>query len=272
MVFSDEEENREVIMTSAMHREPTATSASEEQEAAWCVEVPTSRKSVASVDAIGERAVKQMQSPRLLVVSLVPLSPVADMAEGARWFKEWTGTRNKERRVESACRESQVRVAEAATARVEGQRAAEQETAVEQRLEAARVRQEETEVGLRMFLANTEAALQEALAALEPEWATLESTQKALEAEQRAQSEVDREVLALQDQVMGMEDASAWLHEQPVSKLVALLAQLGEKVKVLERDLEMTKANFIQNVEELAKSHEERRALEGELGQIYNAA
>ena len=53
---------------------------------------------------------------------------------------------------------------------------------------------------------------------------------------------------------------------QPISELVALLVELGEKVKALERDLEMTKANFSRNVEELAKSHEERRALEGELG------
>ena len=42
-------------------------------------------------------------------------------------------------------------------------------------------------------------------------------------------------------------------------------------MKALERDLETTKANFSWNVEELAKSHEERRALEGELGQICNA-
>ena len=43
-------------------------------------------------------------------------------------------------------------------------------------------------------------------------------------------------------------------------------------MKALERDLEVTKANFSQNAEELAKSYEERRALEGELGQIHNAA
>ena len=43
-------------------------------------------------------------------------------------------------------------------------------------------------------------------------------------------------------------------------------------MKALERDLETTKANFSRNVEELAKSREERRALEGELGQIRNAA
>ncbi|XP_066373781.1 uncharacterized protein [Miscanthus floridulus] len=105
-----------------------------------------------------------------------------------------------ERQVESACRESQVRAAEAAeaaTARAEGQRAAERVTAAEQGLKAEKVHHEETEAGLWTSLANTEAALQEALAALEPERAALESAQKALEAEQRARSEADREVLAL---------------------------------------------------------------------------
>ena len=79
-----------------------------------------------------------------------------------------------ERRVESACRESQVRAAEAAAAWVEGQRVAERAITAEQGLEAAKVRQEETKAGLWMSLANTEAVLQEALAALEPERAAQE--------------------------------------------------------------------------------------------------
>ena len=99
-------------------------------------------------------------------------------------------------------------------ARAEGQRAVERATAAEQGLKAAKVHHEETEVGLRASLANTEAALQEALVALEPEQAALESAQKALEAEQRARSKADREVLTLRDQVMGMEGASARLREQ----------------------------------------------------------
>ena len=102
-----------------------------------------------------------------------------------------------ERRVESAYRESQVRVAEAAAAWAEGHRAAERAIAAEQGLEAAKVRQEETKAGLRTPLANTEVARQEALAALEPERAALERAQKALEADQRALSEADQEVLAL---------------------------------------------------------------------------
>ena len=43
-------------------------------------------------------------------------------------------------------------------------------------------------------------------------------------------------------------------------------------MKTLEQDLEMIKATFSRNVEELAKSREEQRALEGELDQIHNVA
>ena len=43
-------------------------------------------------------------------------------------------------------------------------------------------------------------------------------------------------------------------------------------MKSLERDLETVKSTFGQNVEELAKSLEERHALEGELNQIRNVA
>ena len=52
---------------------------------------------------------------------------------------------------------------------------------------------------------------------------------------------------------------------QPVPELAALPSELGGKVKTLERDLEMIKGTFSQNVEELAKSREERHALEGDL-------
>ena len=41
-------------------------------------------------------------------------------------------------------------------------------------------------------------------------------------------------------------------------------------MKLLERDLETAKAMFGQNAEALAKSLEERRALEGKLDQIRN--
>jgi len=59
---------------------------------------------------------------------------------------------------------------------------------------------------------------------------------------------------------------------QPVPELVALPSELDGKVKALEQDREITKATLSWNAEELAKSYEERRALEGELDQIYNVA
>ena len=59
---------------------------------------------------------------------------------------------------------------------------------------------------------------------------------------------------------------------QPVSKLVALLLELGRKVKSLEQDLETIKATFGRNAEVLAKSLEERRVLKGEPDQIRNVA
>ena len=43
-------------------------------------------------------------------------------------------------------------------------------------------------------------------------------------------------------------------------------------MKTLEQDLETTKATLSQNAEELAKSHEERRALKGDLDHICNVA
>ncbi|XP_066374676.1 uncharacterized protein [Miscanthus floridulus] len=159
-----------------------------------------------------------------------------------------------EHRAEFACRESRDRASKAAVAQAEGQRAEERATAAEQGLEAARVRQAETEAELRASLVNTEVALQEALAALDPERTALESAEKALEVERRARSEADREVVALWGQVMETEDTSARLRVQPVSELVALLAELGGKVEVLERNLEMTKATLGRRTEELAKS------------------
>ena len=56
MVFSEEEESREVVVTSAEPRDPVATFAGDEQEAAWCAVASTPRKRAASADVIGERA------------------------------------------------------------------------------------------------------------------------------------------------------------------------------------------------------------------------
>ena len=156
---------------------------------------------------------------------------------------------------------------------------------------------------MRASLASTETALQEALAALEPkqsalasERVTLELARKALEAERRARSETDQEVLVLRGRVMETEEVNTrlcvqatrqanelsalenshagtfpfFLHcigffLQHVPDLVAPLSELDGKVKTLERGLETTKVTLSQNAEELAKSHEERRALDGDL-------
>ena len=57
----------------------------------------------------------------------------------------------------------------------------------------------------------------------------------------------------------------SWLFLSLVSEPVILLPELGGKVGSLERDLETSKATIGQNAEVLAKSLEERCALEGEL-------
>jgi len=94
MVFSDEEESREVVVTSAERCDPAATSAGEEQEAARRAEVPASRKRVASTDVVGERVAKQTRSPRPSTASLVSSLPMVDVAEQGGRSEERTGTRS----------------------------------------------------------------------------------------------------------------------------------------------------------------------------------
>ena len=67
MIFSEEEENWEVIVTSVEHRDPAAMSAGDEQEAEGCAEVPALRKRAASANTVGEREAKRTWSPRPLV-------------------------------------------------------------------------------------------------------------------------------------------------------------------------------------------------------------
>ena len=64
MVFSDEEESQEVVVTSVDRCGPTATSAGGEQEVARRAAVPALRKRAASADVVGERAMKQPWSSR----------------------------------------------------------------------------------------------------------------------------------------------------------------------------------------------------------------
>ena len=61
-----------------------------------------------------------------------------------------------------------------------------------------------------------------------------------------------------------------WFFLSFASELVVLFPELGGKIGSLERELETAKAAIGRSVEALAKSLEERCALEGELDQIYN--
>ena len=54
IIFSEEEESREVAVTSAERRDPTAMSASDEQEVERRTVVPVPRKHAVSADAVGE--------------------------------------------------------------------------------------------------------------------------------------------------------------------------------------------------------------------------
>ena len=64
----------------------------------------------------------------------------------------------------------------------------------------------------------------------------------------------------------------SWFFLSFASELVVLFSELGGKIGSLERELETAKAGIGQSVEVLAKSLEERCALEGELDQIRNVA
>ena len=62
----------------------------------------------------------------------------------------------------------------------------------------------------------------------------------------------------------------SWLFLSLASEPIILLLELGERVWSLEQDLETAKAMIGLNAEALAKSLEERHALEGDLDQIRN--
>ena len=88
MVFSEEEESREVIVTPTEHRDPMAMFAGDEQEAERRAVVPVPRKRATSADAAGEREVKWTRSPRPSVVSPVSSPPATGVTEQARQLEE----------------------------------------------------------------------------------------------------------------------------------------------------------------------------------------
>jgi hypothetical protein len=93
MVFSEEEESWEVVVTSVECCDPMAMSAGDEQEAERRAVVPMPRKHVTSVDTIDGWEAKRTWSPCPSVASLVLSSPIVDVAEQVRWSKEQACTR-----------------------------------------------------------------------------------------------------------------------------------------------------------------------------------
>ena len=69
MIFSEEEQSQEVIVTSAERRDPIAMSVGNEQEAKRRVDVPVPRKRAACADATGEWEAKRTRSLRPSKVS-----------------------------------------------------------------------------------------------------------------------------------------------------------------------------------------------------------
>ena len=92
MVFSEEEESWEVVVTSAERHDPTAISAGDEQEVERRTEVPMPRKRAASTDAISEREAKRTRSPRPSVASSVSSPSTTNVAEQAGRYEERAGT------------------------------------------------------------------------------------------------------------------------------------------------------------------------------------
>jgi len=93
MAFSEEEECREVVVTSAEGRDTAAMFAGDEQETKRRVVVPVLRKRAASTDAVDDRKAKRTRSPCPLVASPVPSPPAMDAVEQAERSEERTGTR-----------------------------------------------------------------------------------------------------------------------------------------------------------------------------------
>ena len=71
MIFSEEEESREVVATSTKRRDPAAMSTGGEQEAERRGDVPMPRKRAASAVVAGKWEVNRTRSPRPSVASTV---------------------------------------------------------------------------------------------------------------------------------------------------------------------------------------------------------
>lgn len=92
VIFSEEEEDWEVVVTSMEHCDPMAMSAGGEQEVERRGDVPAPRKRAMSADAIGEQEVKRTWSPCPSVASPALSPPTSGVAEQARRLEEWVCT------------------------------------------------------------------------------------------------------------------------------------------------------------------------------------
>ena len=97
MVFSEEEESLELVVTSVERRDPVAMSAGDEQEAERRAEVPMPRKRATSADAVSKREAKRTRSPRPSVASSVSSPPVTGIVEQARQSEEQACTHTSSR-------------------------------------------------------------------------------------------------------------------------------------------------------------------------------
>jgi len=93
VIFSMEDEGREVVATSAERCDPTAAHAGGEQEAEGHYDVPAPRKHAASTDAVGEWEAKRTWSPCPSEVSPASSPPVVGAVGQARQSEEWAHTR-----------------------------------------------------------------------------------------------------------------------------------------------------------------------------------
>ena len=104
MIFSEEEESREVIATSAERRDPVAASAAGEQEVERRSDVPMPRKRAASADAVGEREAKR---PFGGVAGLVPIccghGRASQAVRGAGLHPRILGARASARLIAGGC-------------------------------------------------------------------------------------------------------------------------------------------------------------------------
>ena len=92
MIFSEEEESREVVATLVERCDPMAAHTGGEQDTERHGDVPAPRKHAASADTVGEREAKRTRSPCPSEVSLASSPPIVGTAGEARRSKEQAHT------------------------------------------------------------------------------------------------------------------------------------------------------------------------------------